>query len=333
MSFLLTLPVFYFLNFCYFYLQLQHKSLNKLLNFQNLFFFKNVIFFYFCLFTSLYASYIYITTTFFVSWFNNNFVWTNLTHKFFFLLMLSSVFYLLFLNLYFKIKAKVYCIFFIIASALVIFFINFIFLQTNFLVLLLLLEVATVALFFFLLSELNTFYQTKFKKFIFLKFIQLFFFQFWVSFLTSVIIVLLLGNFFLIYGSLTYWYFNYCLCFSTVTQNHCLFYVLLLTFFLKFGLAPAHFLKVTLYSTLSYLLIFIFTYIYMTSFLFFFFQLITTHVPNAISNVFLWFLLLMVSFSFFFAFYTTSIKTLFAFSTILNFMNNLMLLTLCFIIV
>ena len=321
------------LNYFYFFTQFKNKILNKQTNFQNIIFFKNIIFFYFWLFVIFYLFYIFINATFYISWFNNNFFWTMNNSKLFFLITGCSIIYLFFYNVYFKIKPKIFFIFFIIATLIIIFFVNFIFLQTNFLLLLLLLEISTIALFLFLINELNIFYQKNFKKFILLKFIKLFFFQFWISFLTSIVLILILANFYLLYGSLSYWYFNYCVVFNFQQFNTSLFYILLLAFFLKFGLAPAHFLKASLYNTLSYSLIFIFTYIYMSSFFFFFFQLITIHVVNAISLTFLWLLLLLLGFSFFFAFYSTSLKSLFAFSTILNFMNNLIILSLCFIIV
>ena len=249
------------LNYFYFFTQFKNKILNKQTNFQNIIFFKNIIFFYFWLFVIFYLFYIFINATFYISWFNNNFFWTMNNSKLFFLITGCSIIYLFFYNVYFKIKPKIFCIFFIIATLIIIFFVNFIFLQTNFLLLLLLLEISTIALFLFLINELNIFYQKNFKKFILLKFIKLFFFQFWISFLTSIVLILILANFYLLYGSLSYWYFNYCVVFNFQQFNTSLFYILLLAFFLKFGLAPAHFLKASLYNTLSYSLIFIFTFV------------------------------------------------------------------------
>lgn len=159
-------------------------------------------------------------------------------------------------------------------------------------------------------------------------YINIIFFQYWISFFSSVLIVYSLLMFFYFYGSSEYVVLNFLtsidLNYNSLNFNISIimsYLAFFIGFFLKLGIAPIHFYKIELYKGLPFLTILIYTFYFFFIF-FLFFILIVTYNLNNISiiwyNIGLIILIIGVFFVFFLLFDIYNLKAFFAYSTIVN---------------
>jgi len=159
-------------------------------------------------------------------------------------------------------------------------------------------------------------------------YINIIFFQYWISFFSSVLIVYSLLMFFYFYGSTDFVILNFLTSIDfnlnsldfniSIILTYIAFFI---GFFLKLGLAPIHFYKVELYKGLPFITILIYT-IYFFFIFFIFFILILTYYLNNISiiwyNIGILILTIGVFLVFFLLFDIYNLKAFFAYSTIVN---------------
>lgn len=175
-------------------------------------------------------------------------------------------------------------------------------------------------------SFLNTY--TKWNK-IFPKFyLNMLFFQYWVTFFSSVLLLYSIINFFFLFGSTEWVLLNYLINANFLLlyfSNWFFFFILCFTFFigflLKIGFSPLHLFKIEVYKGLPFISVFFYTtYYFLVFFLFFVLLLISNF--NAFFTY--WWILLLL-FIILGGFYTVSlffdvnyIKAFFAYSTVIN---------------
>lgn len=159
-------------------------------------------------------------------------------------------------------------------------------------------------------------------------YVNIIFFQYWISFFSSVLIVYSLLMFFYFYGSTEYVMLNFLtsIDFNSNSLNYNISIVItyisfFLGFFLKLGLAPIHFYKIELYKGLPFLTILIYTFYFFFIFFIYFILIVTFYLNNLTIiwyNVSLIVLTLGAFFIFFLIFDIYNIKAFFAYSTIVN---------------
>lgn len=159
-------------------------------------------------------------------------------------------------------------------------------------------------------------------------YINIIFFQYWVSFFSSVLLVYSLLMFLYYYGSTEWVILNFL---SNIDFNnnslefniniYLVYIVFLIGFFLKLGIAPVHFYKIELYKGLPFLTILIYT-IYFFFIFFIFFILILTFYLNSVNIIWYNFGILFLSIGVIWVmallFDVYSLKAFFAYSTIVN---------------
>ena len=159
-------------------------------------------------------------------------------------------------------------------------------------------------------------------------YVNIIFFQYWVSFFSSVLIVYSLIMFFYLYGSTEFILLNYLtnidLSSTEITNNYLVIVTYLaffLGFFLKLGVAPVHFYKIELYKGLPFITLLIYTIYFFFIFFIYFILLILLYFNNL---VILWYNVGLIIFivgaviSIFLLFDVYSLKAFFAYSTVVN---------------
>lgn len=173
-------------------------------------------------------------------------------------------------------------------------------------------------------TQLNGFKNKKVPQ----QYINMLFFQFWVTFFSTIFIVYFYVNVFFLFGS-TEWFLIQFLDVSNDNFVHKVdnslknFLVLIFTFsvFFKLGVSPMHLFKLDVYKGIPYLSVFFYTVYFLTIFLYFTIILLTDLLVNFDSCIFtmlfiitvfgiLYVIVLMFDVSF--------LKVFFAYSTIIN---------------
>lgn len=175
-------------------------------------------------------------------------------------------------------------------------------------------------------SFLNNY--TKFNKVLPKFYLNMLFFQYWVTFFSSVLILYALINLLLIYGS-SEWVFIEYLSYSNFNilyfSNWFFFGIIWFSFFigllLKIGFTPLHLFKIEVYKGLPFISIFFYTTYYFLVFFLFFIVLLLSYLYSVVS--YWWFLLLSLIifggvYIIFLFFDVNYIKAFFAYSTIIN---------------
>lgn len=176
------------------------------------------------------------------------------------------------------------------------------------------------------LSFLNSY--TKWNK-IFPKFyLNMLFFQYWVTFFSSVLLLYSIINFFLLFGTTDWLVLNYLISSNFIVDyliNWFFYFILFFSFFsgflLKIGFSPLHLFKIEVYKGLPFISIFFYTTYYFLVFFIFFILLLITYLNSFFTY---WYFLILFSFilgglyviSLFFD--VNYIKAFFAYSTIIN---------------
>lgn len=166
-------------------------------------------------------------------------------------------------------------------------------------------------------------------------FINIIFFQYWVSFFSSVLIVYSLLMFIYYFGTTEWVLLNFLTSYDLncsykhINASILITYVtFFIGFFLKLGIAPIHFYKIEIYKSLPFVTLIIYT-IYFFFIFFLFFTLLVTFMLNNLTII--WFNLgvaflsigVLVTASLLFDIY--NLKAFFAYSTVVNSMAFLAL--------
>ena len=175
-------------------------------------------------------------------------------------------------------------------------------------------------------SFLNNF--TKFNKILPKFYLNMLFFQYWVTFFSSILLLYSLINLIMLYGSSEWiivdfltqsdYYINY---------NNNWFFLIMIWFtfflglFLKIGFTPLHLFKIEVYKGLPFISIFFYTIYYFLVFFLFFVILIMNYIHA--SHIYWWFLIFVMLilggiYIIFLFFDVNYIKAFFAYSTIIN---------------
>lgn len=166
-------------------------------------------------------------------------------------------------------------------------------------------------------------------------FINIIFFQYWVSFFSSVLIVYALLMFLYYYGTTEWVLINFLSSYDFYQSGagfnislYINYVVFLIAFFFKLGVAPVHFYKIEIYKGLPFITILIYTIYFFFIFFIFFGLLVTNYLAAA--NI-VWFnlgsvlLIVGVIIVMFLLFDISALKAFFAYSTIVNSMAFLAL--------
>ncbi len=167
-------------------------------------------------------------------------------------------------------------------------------------------------------------------------YLNVLFYQYWVNFFSSVLIILSILNIVYMYGS-TEWIFinlinkinNNVVYFDSIEFNTIVWLVMFIGFFFKIGLSPIHLFKIEIYKGIPFLSIFFYTTFYFTAYFIFFSLLIYQHV-NSLKNLFIvpLTIILLVGMLYVISllFDTNFTKAFFAYSTIANSLSFICLL-------
>ncbi len=286
----------------------------------------------------LIAQFIFLSTTLIkeTTMFNQNFCITNFSIS----LLACSILLNCFIFIFFKSLIFKKIIFlnldFLFSTSLICFLAPYIFFQNNLISLFLFLELLNILFFFNFVT-----YTSQSNKKLNLKnnynyFLNLVFFQFWISFFSSIILLWCILNILLYLGTTEFFYINYLIHNLQFFNFNIIAHLFIFSILLKIGIAPLHFLKIELYKNLSYLNIYLFSCFYFIYFINFFYFFFVFKLPIFFSiSIFIIIFVLIIAFYTFFFFFleVTNFKTFFAFSTVLNFINVVSLIINTFIFV
>jgi hypothetical protein len=159
-------------------------------------------------------------------------------------------------------------------------------------------------------------------------FLNLIFFQYWVNFFSTTLMLFFIFNIIYIYGSSEWFFinflniFNFNLLYSNSNMNYIfLWFLFFFAFLLKIGFTPIHFFKIEVYKGMPFISIFYYTTYYFFSFFFYFTILILLNFSNY-KIYWFFFLLIFIVLGLFYLiilmFDINLIKSFFAYSTIIN---------------
>jgi hypothetical protein len=165
-------------------------------------------------------------------------------------------------------------------------------------------------------------------------YINMVFFQYWVTFFSTVFIVYFYTNIFYMYGTTDWFLIQFlnsveCYFFGfSINLLRLLLIIFLLSVFFKLGLTPFHLFKVEVYKGLPYLSVFFYTTYYFIV-LFVFFILLLSDYLYSFTMYFYYFLLFLLLFGSiyigFLMFDVSFLKAFFTYSTVINTVGFLML--------
>jgi hypothetical protein len=167
----------------------------------------------------------------------------------------------------------------------------------------------------------------KFNKNLPKNFLNVLFFQYWMTFFSSVLILFFLIQIINIFGS-SEWsflnFFNYLLInfsFLETTIFYTIFLIFIISFFLKIGMTPIHLFKIEVYKGIPFYTIYFYTIFYFFVY-FLYFSLLAIILLQSF-NIFIWFsltILVIIGTLIFisYLFDVTLVKSFFAYSTIIN---------------
>lgn len=159
-------------------------------------------------------------------------------------------------------------------------------------------------------------------------YINVLFFQYWVNFFSSVVLIISIINIMYIYGS-TDWFFlnltntiNNNIIYSNDLEFNVLLWVsFFICFFLKVGLTPAHLFKIEIYKGIPFISIFFYTTFYFMGYFIFltlFVQIYINSFKIFFYFFFIIFLILGFIYTLFLLFDVSFTKAFFAYSTVVN---------------
>lgn len=167
-------------------------------------------------------------------------------------------------------------------------------------------------------------------------YLNVLFYQYWVNFFSSVLVILSILNIMYLFGS-TEWLFlnllnkinNNVFYFNGVEFNFLLWIIMFTGLFFKIGISPIHLFKIEIYKGIPFISIFFYTTFYFTAYFIFFSILIYQHI-NSFKSFFILpitiFLIVGILYIISLLFDTNFTKAFFAYSTIANSLSFICLL-------
>ena len=274
--------------------------------------------------------------------FNSNLFFKNIYVNNFNLFMVLMLFMLIILiiyifkNLFFqKInypKEYFFSILNIIVISPILFFTN------NLFSFIFLLELLSVLIFFKLtVSKINkkTNFLSNKNLFFSKKYLSLLFFQFWVTFFSTIMLFFFLNSILVLLGSSNFFLINFLLKVNLYQNIFDIFFLNLISvfflifFFFKLGTPPIQLFKIEIYESIPFISILFFTTFYISFFFLFFVYLVCFLIPSVFLLSHYCLLLLLVFGSVYmisFLYNIFLIKSFFAYSTLINIVNFIYIL-------
>ena len=159
-------------------------------------------------------------------------------------------------------------------------------------------------------------------------YINVLFFQYWVNFFSSVVLIISLINIMYLYGSTDFFFLNFINLINNNTffSNDLEFSILLwvsffICFFLKVGLTPSHLFKIEIYKGIPFISIFFYTTFYFLGYFIFLTVFVQVYI-NSLKIFFYFFFVLFIIVGFFYTLFllfdVSFTKAFFAYSTVVN---------------
>lgn len=169
-------------------------------------------------------------------------------------------------------------------------------------------------------------------------YVNVIFFQYWVNFFSSVIIIFFIINLTYLFGSSDWFFINYLLTindnsqyFTDMEYIHIITLLFGVSIFLKIGITPMHLFKIEIYKSIPFISIFFYTTVYFISYFIFVCIILSEYLYDLskIVTVILWnYLILGSLYLLFLIFDVNFMKAFFAYSTIANSINFLAIILL-----
>lgn len=159
-------------------------------------------------------------------------------------------------------------------------------------------------------------------------YVNVLFFQYWVNFFSSVVLIISIINIMYLYGS-TDWFFmdllnvinNNNLSDSDLEFNIVLWVSFFICFFLKVGLTPSHLFKIEIYKGIPFISIFFYTTFYFLSYFIFLTVVVQIYI-NSFKIYYYFFFIIFIVIGFFYTLFllfdVSFTKAFFAYSTVVN---------------
>ena len=178
--------------------------------------------------------------------------------------------------------------------------------------------------------------SNKFSKVFSKNYLNLIFYQFWVTFFSTVLILFFFLNLNFMFGSTNWSFINYIL---YVGNNINFFFnkmfltilalLFVFSFFIKVGVAPIHFFKIEVYRSVPYLSILFYTTYYLSVFLFFLLYFMSNLYISFFFYIWFVFLIILIIGSLILIsliFDVNLVKSFFAYSTVINTTNFIIIM-------
>ncbi len=275
---------------------------------------------------------------FFNTFFFSNFIFS----VFFYNLSLNLFFFFVFIFILKNSQNTNVSLDYVVSIITILFFLPYIFFCNNILIFFFFLELASNLILYNLLGTVSWF--SSFSKQVLLKkevsvskyFFNVIFFHFWASFFSSVLLIYSIINFYLVFGTTEWFYINFLsgflfkgLYFNSnlfIYLNLCIFFI---SFLIKLGVSPFFLFKLEIYKGLPLYNIFFYSFIYFFYFFSIFFLILYYYLPTLLESIYFlltFFLLIYSILTIFFLFDSALLRNFFAFSSLINSVNLLILI-------
>lgn len=267
--------------------------------------------------------------------FFNSFLINNFIHNLIFSIMTINILFLVSLYFIFKINNYNINLTFILFNIIVT--IPLIFITNTMLTFIFILELISCLLFYQFISSKSMFLDKKnIKKINYKNYLNMIFYQYWVNFLSTIVLFYSLSVTYYVLGTTEWFVINFVSEFKDVlnTNSYLLkinINIFLVAFFIKLGIAPLQLFKIEVYNGLPYLVIFYYTTFYFLVFFTFLFVLFFKYIPNTlhyISNTVFFIVFFGFIYSLSTMFNQKNIKSFLAYSTIINSLIFLLVFTI-----
>lgn len=274
----------------------------------------------------------FIKIDFFLFWFNHLKI-SNFNYNFIFIIIVTSYF-LINLIKFLKNENVNYNIDYFSALINLIIFVPLIFLSNTIYTFLFLLELNSLII-LYKFSVSRTWFNNKntnFNRVLPKSYLNMLFFQYWANFFSSMLIMFSVFNLLYIFGS-TEWFLIEILTINNYFNKNIFLIYLWLSFligiFLKIGFTPIHLFKIEVYKGIPFLSIFFYTTWYFLSFFLYFTIIIYNNLYSLkvfFNVIFYIFIIFGLIYSLFLLFDVNLLKSFFAYSTIVNVLNFVIVL-------
>ena len=239
------------------------KTINNSVPFFNFFNFFKLSYGYLCSFFIVFKSFNY-------TFFFKHLSFEPLTFNFYLLVLFFFFFLIFFFEKYFlQLKTLISGIDFFIALWIFFIFIPFALFSNTLLTFFFFLELGSISTLYLIISAKDFFQFGLKKEATSAVFFNSIFFQFWVSFFSSILLVYSILNFFFLFGSTEWVFLNF---FLDISFNKCVgliryqaifsIYLFIFAILIKMGVSPFFFFKIEIYKGLPLIILFFYSVLY-----------------------------------------------------------------------